>query len=243
MDKLQIRYLASHSQAESSDTVDKPNIFDVLASAKWSLMTAARMSSRLDVDVAEAERWRSEAERIDFSMLRREDGAYALFEGDAGVRAKICAQFIGVMFPIGLEKQALLATYAYLQQHVVFGSCSWDPGYAAISLARLGETGLAAKHLARIFQEGYTEEPWIMFRESAPFWIKARRGHMPYYLAAHGLYAQAVHEMLVQDWQGEVELFPACPFEDASFRLRVAGQLVEARLSENRIIQDNRRDA
>jgi hypothetical protein len=34
-----------------------------------------------------------------------------------------------------------------------------------------------------------------MFRESAPFWLKARRGHMPYYIAAHGLYAQAIHEM------------------------------------------------
>jgi hypothetical protein len=68
-----------------------------------------------------------------------------------------------------------------------------------------------------------------MFRESAPFWLKARRGHMPYYMAAHGLYAQAIHEMLVQDWRGQVDLFPACPFEEASFRLRVGNHVEEAK--------------
>jgi hypothetical protein len=228
-DKLQIRYLPSHSQAESEDTVNKPNIFDVLASAKWSLLVASRMSRLLGIDEAERTRWESEAERIDFSILRRRDGAYALFEGDNGVRAKECAQFISVIFPIGTDKEALMATYRYLQEHVVFGSCSWDPGYAAISLARLGETDLAFKQLNRMFNEGYTEDPWIMFRESAPFWLKARRGNMPYYLAAHGLYAQAIHEMLVQDWSGKREPFRACPFENASFRLRTGGQIVEAK--------------
>ena len=227
-DKFDIPYLPSHSQAEAVETVDKPNIFDVLASARWSLMVASRMSHFLGIDEAEGRRWKSEAERIDFSILRRNDGAYALFEGDQGVQAKECAQFIGIIFPIGLEKESLLTTYKYLQKHVIFGSCSWDPGYAAMSLARLGETELAVKHLSRIFNEGYTEDPWIMFRESAPFWLKARRGRMPYYMAAHGLYAQAIHEMLVQDWRGKMDLFPACPFVEASFRLRSGNQIVEA---------------
>jgi hypothetical protein len=242
-DKLQIRYLPSHSQAEGPDTVNRPNTFDVLASARWCLTTASRLSRLLGSDGAEAKQWAGEAERIDLSILRRRDGAYALFEGDEGVRSKICTQFISVILPIGLEKQSLLATYKYLQEHVIFGSCAWDPGYAAISLARLGETDLAAKHLNRIFNEGYTEAPWVMFRESAPFWIKARRGRMPYYLAAHGLYSQAVHEMLVQDWRGKVELFPACPFEKASFRLRVGNQLVDASWSGKKITHDARREA
>src|SRR5439155_5516860 len=229
------RYLPSHSQAESTDTVNKPNIFDVLASAKWSLMVALRMSHFLGIDEAEGRRWKSEAERIDFSILRRNDGAYALFEGDQGVQAKECAQFIGIIFPIGLEKESLLTTYKYLQKHVIFGSCSWDPGYAAMSLARLGETELAVKHLSRIFNEGYTEDPWIMFRESAPFWLKARRGRMPYYMAAHGLYAQAIHEMLGQDWRGKMDLFPACPFVEASFRLRVGDRVMEAKKAGNKV--------
>ena len=199
-------------------------------------MVASRMSHFLGTDEAEGRQWESEAERIDFSILRRSDGAYALFEGDQGVQAKECAQFIGIIFPIGMEKESLLATYKYLQKHVIFGSCSWDPGYAAISLARLGETELAVKHLSRIFSEGYTEDPWIMFRESAPFWLKARRGNMPYFMAAHGLYAQAIHEMLVQDWKEKVELFPACPFEEASFRLRVGDRVVEAKKVGNKII-------
>lgn len=227
-DKLQIRYLPSHSQAESSDSVNKPNIFDVLVTAKWTLMVASQMSHLLGVDETEASRWKSEVERIDFSMLYRSDGAYALFEGDHGVRAKVCAQFTGIIFPVGLDRQSLVSTYKYLQKHVIFGSCSWDPGYAAISLARLGETELASKHLSRIFNENYTEEPWIMFRESAPFWLGARRGNMPYYLAAHGLFAQAIHEMLIQDWKGNIEVFPACPFEKVSFRLRAHNQIVEA---------------
>src|SRR2546426_7219609 len=81
----------------------------------------------------------------------------------------------------------------------------------------------------------YTEDPWIMFRESAPFWLKARRGHMPYYMAAHGLYAQAIHEMLVQDWRGKMDLFPACPFEEASFRLQVGGRVMEAKKAGNKV--------
>ena len=87
---------------------------------------------------------------------------------------------------------------------------------------------MAVNHFNRFFNEGFTEDPWIMFRESAPFWLKARKGHMPYYMAAHGLYAQALHEMLIQDWNGKIDLFPACSFENASFRLRAGNQIVEA---------------
>jgi hypothetical protein len=74
-----------------------------------------------------------------------------------------------------------------------------------------------------------------MFRESAPFWLKARKGHMPYYMAAHGLYAQAPHEMLIQDWNGKIDLFPACPFGNASFRLRAGNQIVQATKSGKKV--------
>ena len=226
--KYEIRYLPAHSQGEGEYAVNRPNTFDVLASARWCLLVAARMNHLLGVDAAEARRWKHEADGIDFSPLCRKDGAYALFEGQKDETYKICTQFIGVIMPIGLDRRRLLATYDLMQKQVNFGCCSFDPGYAAISLARLRQTELAFKQLGRIFTEDYTEEPWIMFRESAASYMKFKRGRMPYFLTGHATYSQAIQEMLVQDWTGKTELFPACAFGNASFRLLAGSQMVEA---------------
>jgi hypothetical protein len=58
---------------------------------------------------------------------------------------------------------------------------------------------------------------------------------MPYYLAAHALFVQAINEMLLQDWSGKLELFPACPFSQAAFKLRGSNRIIEARLSDGKI--------
>jgi hypothetical protein len=226
---LQIGYLPSQSQAEGTDTLNHPNTFDVLVAAKWSLMVAAKMSRLLGVDEAEGQRWKREADAIDLAMLRRKDGVYVLFEGDTGATAKECMQFIGVIFPVGLNAGSLLTTYKHLQTHVRHGACAWDPAYGAIGLARLRQTDLAMAHLNRLFTDGHVERPYIMIRESSPTYFGTKKGRMPYYMAAHALYAQAIHEMLVQNWRGTVEPFPACPFNEASFRLRVGDGIVSAR--------------
>ena len=54
-------------------------------------------------------------------------------------------------------------------------------------------------------------------------------------MAAHGLYAQVLHEMLIQDWNGKIDLFTASPFENAWFRLRAGNQIVEATKSGKKI--------
>jgi hypothetical protein len=58
---------------------------------------------------------------------------------------------------------------------------------------------------------------------------------LPYYLAAHGLFVQAINEMLLQDWSGKVELFPACPFSHAAFKLQAKGRVIEARIDNGKI--------
>jgi len=140
---------------------------------------------------------------------------------------------MGLLLPVGLDadKEGVRKAYHCLTEHVLFGSCSWEPGYVAMALARLGEREAALEHLNRHFDPaaGYTKEPWVTFRESDVNWIKGGlAGRMPYYLAAPALFVQAINEMLLQDWQGKVALFPACPFAEASFRLTTLGRVVEA---------------
>jgi hypothetical protein len=44
-----------------------------------------------------------------------------------------------------------------------------------------------------------------------------------------------VNELLLQDWSGKVELFPACPYPEAAFKLRGNDRTIEARLRQGKI--------
>jgi hypothetical protein len=229
--QLEIVYVPSAGQEETDWDHNQKNIFDILVAAKWSLGIAGEVAERLGVDRAESSRWKEEAAKLSLDYCLRPDSIYGSFEGDPGHTEKVPSQLIGVVMTslFNRDRAKFLKTYDYLRKAVKIDTCAWSPGYYAISAARLKKPEEALRCLQESFQ--FSKPPWILFIENT-YQVP---GRMPYYLAAHALFVQAVNEMLLQDWSGKLELFPACPFEKAAFKLRGNNRIVEARIDQGKI--------
>jgi hypothetical protein len=229
--QLEIVYVPSAGQEETGYDHNQKNIFDMLVAAKWSLSVAGETAERLQVDQEEAKRWKEESSKISLDYCLRADSTYGSFESDQGHTEKVPIQLIGVVMTslFNNDRANFLKTYDYLRGAVNIDTCSWSPGYYAISAARLKKPEEALRSLEESFK--FSRPPWILFIENT-YQVP---GRMPYYLAAHALFVQGVNEMLLQDWSGKVELFPACPFDKAAFKLRGNNRIVEARIDHGKI--------
>jgi len=229
--QLEIAYVPSAGQEETGHDNNQKNIFDMLVAAKWSLSIAGETAEKLGVDQEEARRWKEESSLLSLDYCLRSDSTYGSFEGDQGHTEKVPIQLIGVVMTslFNDDRTRFLRTYDYLRGAVKIDTCSWSPGYYAISAARLRKPEEALRSLEEGFK--FSRAPWIMFIENT-YQVP---GRMPYYLAAHALFVQGVNEMLLQDWSGKVELFPACPFEKAAFKLRGNNRTIEARIDRGKV--------
>jgi len=230
-DELEIAYIPSCGQEESGWDDNRKNLLDMLVSAKWSLTLAAEAAARIDADPAEAARWKDEAGRIDLDICLRSDGTYGSYEQDDGHPQKVPSQLIGVvMTSLFDRKRAEFGrTFDLLRGKVNLDTCSWAPGYYAIAAARLKRPDEALGALQDTFR--FSKAPWLLFVENT----HQVPGRLPYYLAAHALFVQGVNELLLQDWSGRAELFPACPFPEAAFKLRGNDRTIEARIRQGTI--------
>ncbi|GMU21057.1 MAG: hypothetical protein AMXMBFR13_11510 [Phycisphaerae bacterium] len=228
---LEIAYVPSCGQEESGWDENRRNIFDLLVSAKWSLLIASQAADRIGADPAEAARWKDEAGRIDLDVCLRADATYGSYEGDEGHPQKVASQLIGVvMTPLfNARRDEFGRTFDRLRGTINIDTCAWAPGYYAIAAARLKRPEEALRALEDAFR--FSRAPWLLFVENT----HQVPGRMPYYLAAHALFVQGVNELLLQDWSGKVELFPACPFAEAGFKLRGLDRVIEARRSEGKV--------
>jgi len=200
--------------------------------AKWSLAAASESAGRIEPESAEAARWKDEASRIDLDLCLRPDGTYGSYEGDdAGHPQKVPSQLMAVvMTPLfDGRREQFARTFDLLRKAVPTDTCSWAPGYFAIAAARLKRPEEALQALQETFR--FSRPPWLLFVEN----VRQVPGRLPYYLAAHALFVQAVNELLLQDWSGEVQLFPACTFPEAAFRLRGNQRTIEARLRDGKV--------
>ncbi len=64
-------------------------------------------------------------------------------------------------------------------------------------------------------------------RQNEVFGGSGLRGRMPCFHTSHGFYAYAIQQLLMQDYTGELKVFPACPWPEAEFALWSNGQLIE----------------
>jgi len=122
-----------------------------------------------------------------------------------------------------------LNTFELLRRTVKVDRCAWAPGYYAIAAARLRRPDEALRALQESFQ--FSQPPWLLFVENT-YQVPHR---IPYYLAGHALFIQGLNEMLLQDWSGKPELFSACPFREAAFKLRANDRVIEARLRDGKV--------
>jgi hypothetical protein len=230
-DQLEIAYVPSAGQEETGLDYNRKNLFDMLVAAKWSLAVAAQAAGRLGKEANEAARWEAEASRLSLSYCLRADSTYGSFEGDNGHEQKVPSQLIGVVMTALFEKHLpeFSKTYDYLRTNVRIDACSWSPGYYAIAAARLKRSEQALQALQEGFK--FSKPPWILFVENT-YQVPNR---MPYYLAAHALFVQALNEILLQDWSGKIDLFPACPFPKAAFKLRGNNRVIEAQLVDGKV--------
>jgi len=228
---FEVTYVPSAGQEESGWDYNQKNLFDILVAAKWSLTVAADVAERLKIDSDESGRWKREAAAISFSPCLRSDGTYGSYEADEGHNEKVASQLIGVVMTslFAESRSEFLRTYERLKDQIDIRSCSWSPGYYAISAARFKKPQEALRSINQAFE--FSRPPWLLFVENT----RQVPGRLPYYLAAHGLFVQAINEMLLQDWSGKVELFPACPFPHAAFKLQAKGRVIEARIDNGKI--------
>jgi len=228
---FEIMYVPSAGQEESGWDLNQKNIFDLLVSAKWSLSTAADMAARIHVDSAEASGWRTKAHGINLDLCLRTNGTYGTYEKDDGHPEKVPSQLIGVVMTslFQNDRDKFLRTFDLMRQKGGIETCSWAPGYYGITAARLKKPEEALRAIQDAFL--FSKPPWILFVENT----RQVPGRLPYYLAAHGLFVQAVNELLLQDWSGKIELFPACPFREAAFKLRGNDRVVEAQLQNGKV--------
>lgn len=230
-DQLEITYVPSAGQEESGWDANQKNLFDLLVSAKWSLKVAAEAASRIEADPVEAARWKYEADRINLDVCLRGDGTYGSYEQDDGHSEKVPSQLIAVVMTSLFEdrRDVFVRTFDLMRKKSDIETCSWAPGYYAIAAARLKRPEEAMRALQEAFR--FSKPPWLLFVENT----RQVPGRLPYYLAAHGLFVQGINELLLQDWSGKVELFPACPFPEAAFKLRGSDRTIEARLRQGKI--------
>jgi len=228
---FEITYVPSAGQEESGWDENQKNIFDLLVSAKWSLQIAAEAAGRIKADRVEATRWKDEAKRIDLDLCLRADGTYGSYEQDDGHPEKVPSQLIGVVMTSLFQDQRdkFARTFDLMRRTGNIETCSWAPGYYGIAAARLKRPEEALRAIQDTFQ--FSKSPWLLFVENT----RQVPGRLPYYLAAHGLFVQSVNELLLQDWSGKVELFPACPFPEAAFKLKGNDRTIEARLRQGKI--------
>ncbi len=229
--QLEIVYVPSTGQEESNWDANRRNIFDLLVAAKWSLLAAAETAARIGADPAEAARWKDEADRINLDICLRADRTYGSYEQDDGHPQKVPSQLIGVVMTSLFEtrRDEFARTFDLLRQNINIDTCSWAPGYYAIAAARLKKPDEALRAIQEAFR--FSKPPWLLFVENT-YQVP---GRLPYYLAAHALFVQGINELLLQDWSGKVDLFPACPFSEAEFKLRGNDRTIEAKLRDGKI--------
>ena len=234
-ESFEIRFVPTLSQNEHWDSRDRPNVIDMLLSAKWSLQVAAEIADKLGVDQDWARQARDESQRIGLQFAKLPDGSYGIHERHTDIDGKVPAQLAGVvMAPVLLQHDAegLRKTFARVRRTIDYRACGWAPGYYAIAAARMRDAEMALECLEEAFT--FSREPWIMLRENMPY------GRMPYYLAGHALFVQGLNEMLVQSLSGRTEILPACPFDEVEFRLPARDRMITVCMSGGRseVIED-----
>jgi len=234
--RLEQHHAPVHTMAESAIFPEEHNLVDILAPAKGTFVFAERAARQLGMSEA-AGQWSALAEKVDLSILRDPELGYLYAEGQRAFTSKLGAGLIVTHFPTGAENDAdgVLKTYLRTKQDEVFGGCGFDRLFQAIGLAHVGA---AAEALDAIVGQcdprgELIDDQCIAYRESGIAWIGNNlRGRMPYFHTSHGFYAYAIQQMLMQDYTGELKMFPACPWPEAEFALWSGGQLIEGHLQK-----------
>jgi hypothetical protein len=231
----EIHFQPSHSQGETIlDLENQPNLFDILAAARYTMQLAVELARRSERDNDETGEFEAVQAGLRFDLLVGPEGTYLHHEGCAFREQKCPSQTTGIIFPISptLDESVLRKTVEDFGRNIHPYSCAWNSPMIALAHARLGEAESALRYLKGFLspEAAFTDERLILLRESGPQHITGGlAGRMPYYLTTHALFASAVCEVLLQDFAREVRAFPACTWEEASFRLWANGECYEGR--------------
>lgn len=222
----EIRFAPVHSQAETvTDYENQPNLFDMLAAARYTMLLAGNLARRTHREDEETRHFDTIQAGLRFDLLIGPGGTYLHHEG-CTFRELKCPVYAatGVGFPIAqtFDETVLRKTIDDCDRNVEPYKCAWNSPMLSIAHARLGNASSALRYLAEFLspEAAFTDARLILLRECGPKHIPGGlAGRMPYFITTHGLFASAVCEMLLQDWTGKEQAFPACPWEEASFRM------------------------
>lgn len=135
------------------------------------------------------------------------------------------------------DRKVIDASLDHLKPLGTGGWCGYSFAWMACIDARCGRPEEALKYLdiyanAFVLRNGFHANGDQSGRGYSDFTYR------PFTLEGNFAAAEAVHEMLLQSWDGKVRLFPACPWPDASFsNLRAKGGFaVSGRLRAGRVV-------
>jgi hypothetical protein len=186
-----------------------------LFSAQYTLQTAARFAGFLNVEDAEVARWRGIiADGLAFPRLLHAGlGLYATREGiDAKAmlgQQKHPVQLNPFTFlPLGRPSEATLTAYR-LRNELCTGVGNghyqgWTLPACWLAEAHMGNGPALLDQLGRAVPARNVDADWIQIYESG-------QAHGPYYMTSHGLYMQAMQDILVSDFWGTTEIGTGCP--------------------------------
>jgi hypothetical protein len=228
--RLEQHFAPTHTMSESTMEPEAPNMIEVLSAAKGTFAIAADLAARLGL--SETGRWRAYADKVDLSILKDPQVGYRYWSGATPFKAKLASALIVMHFQTGAEcdPEAVMRTYRQIQRDEQFGRCGFDRMFQAISLARIGAAKEAHDLLRSVCDPArkLTDPNHVMFRESVPEHISGGLGgRMPYVMS--NFFCYAVQQLLLQDWNNQRKLFPACPWQQAEFALWSEGTLIEGK--------------
>jgi hypothetical protein len=208
------------SPSMGQDEIDQDGGSNYLCSlfgARYALNAGERLARQTGLEDEETVRWRGIlADGLAFSRLfNAKAGLYATREG------------IDVSSYLGKQKHPIQLNPLYCapmeqideptwsavrrRREICVGvgkqaSQGWTVHACCLAAAHAGDADgfLSDLHLAESDQN--LDADWLQIYECAP-------AHKPYYITSHGLYLQAVQDVLVSDFSGKTEFGVGCPKE------------------------------
>ena len=230
--ELEIAYVPSCGQEESDWDQNRKNLFDMLVAAKWSLMAAAEAAGRIEADPAEAARWKDEAGRINLDVCLRPDGTYGSYEQDDGHPEKVPSQLIGVVMTSLFDQQA-----GRVRPHVRSAAGEDQYRHLLVGTRLLCDRGRPSEEAGggparRSRTRSGSRSPPGCSSSRTPTRCPAG---CPTTWPHTACSCRGSTSFCCRTGRDKVELFPACPFPEAAFKLRGNDRTIEARLRQGKI--------
>ena len=193
-----------------SEVTNKNSVLDVMLSARWDLMMAARYADQLGVDKQLRQQWRHISENIyipqneEIYLEYRDDKGRSQGGGYNGIRAHIYLGYPTREFVPYMDRDKVANTF-----DLNFARNNKGKDMIAFVTNWMGLTELHYKRPDKALQ--YLENNFNCMDRSHTTICEDSTGINPYFNTNYSSYVISIISMLVQSYNKEIDVFPAVP--------------------------------